>query len=281
MPNGSRLLLTVVSVLSLCLYASAQQLAPAAAPSPDDVALRSLVVKYFDAYAKKDLDAITSLWGKDAPGVASRRDMLRRMFSIEDYRFSEPAVSRIKVEGGNASARVVVERDATRLRDSSGSILKSAVRSDLSCVTENGEWRFWNETPAVAGLADALTAAKTDADREALLAGDQELVNRELLTLLNNQSDRAYTQSDYSRALSILTGQRLVAEKLGDKKETSHALMNIGIIHFMQKRYQQALDVYQKGPDDRGRARTQVGIGQLSDQHRSRSIRPREGAAGD
>ena len=247
MPNGSRLLLTVVSVICICLSASAQQLAPGGAPSPDEVALRSLVVKYFDAYAKEDLDSVMSLWGKDAQGVASRRDLLRRMFAIEDYRFSEPTISRIKVEGGRASARVVVERDVTRLRDSSNSIIKNTVRSDLSFVMENGEWRFWSEAPAVAGLANALAAAKTDAEREAMLAGDPDLVNRELLALLANQSDRAFTQSDYPRALSILMGQRLVAERLGEKKGASQAWMNIGIIHFEQKRHQQALDAYQKG----------------------------------
>src|SRR5262249_20381841 len=109
------------------------------------------------------------------------------------------------------------------------------------------EWRFWSEAPAVAGLASALAAAKTDAEREALPAGDQDLVNRELLALLANQSDRAFTQADYPRALSILISRRLVAEKLGDRIETSGAWMNTGIIHFTQKRYQQALDAYQKG----------------------------------
>src|SRR4030095_6164087 len=100
--------------------------------SPDEVALRTLVVKYYDAYAKKDLDAITALWGKDAPGFASRRDMLPRMFAIEDYRFSEPAVSRIRGARGSDSARVFVERDAMSLRVPSAPIRKSAVRSDLS-----------------------------------------------------------------------------------------------------------------------------------------------------
>ena len=161
MPSGSRLLLTVVSVICICLSTSAQQLAPGGAPSPDEVALRSLVVKYFDAYAKEDLDSVMSLWGKDAQGVASRRDLLRRMFAFEDYRFSEPAISRIKVEGGRASARVVVERDTTRFRDSSTPVVKSTLRSDISFVMENGEWRFWSEAPAVAGLANALATAKT------------------------------------------------------------------------------------------------------------------------
>src|SRR5262249_50424598 len=134
MPNRARLLLSVVSIICLSLYTSAQQLAPGGAPSPDEVALRTLVVKYFDAYAKKDLDAVMALWSKDAQGVASRRDLLRRMFTIGDYWFSDPAISRIKVEGGRASARVVIQRNVTRLRDSSTSIIKSTVRSDLSFV---------------------------------------------------------------------------------------------------------------------------------------------------
>ena len=247
MPNRARFLLIVVSIIFLCLSASAQQLAPGGASSPDEVALRALVVKYFDAYAKKDLDAIAALWSKDSPTGASRRELLQRMFAIEDYRFSEPTISRIKIEGGQASARVAIERDAISVRGSSTSIRKSSVRADLSFVRENGEWKFWSETPAVAGLANALATAKTDAERKALLTGDQELINRELLLLLNNQSDRAYAQADYSRALSVLMSQRLVAERLGDRKETSHAWMNTGIIHFMQKRYQQALDAYQKG----------------------------------
>src|SRR5262249_13853966 len=208
--------------LALCLLSFstfAQQLATGGASSADQRAFRALVVKYYDAYAKKDLDAIIALWGKDAPGIVSRRDMLPRMFAVEDYRFSEPAISRIKIEGGRASARVFVEREAISLRGPSTSIRKSAVRSDLLFIRENGEWKFWNETPAVSGLANALAAAKADAERDALLAGDQELVNRELLMLLNNLSDRAYAQADYSRALSLLMSQRLVADKLGDRNE--------------------------------------------------------------
>jgi CHAT domain-containing protein len=246
MPNKSRLLLTAVSIICLCLPTLAQQLSPGGA-SPDEVALRAVVVKYFEAYAKKDLDAMMALWSKDAPGVAARRDLLQRMFTFEDYQFSEPAISRIRVEGGHASARALIERKVGRLRGATPVFVTSPVRSDLSFVKENGEWRFWSETPAVAMLANALAAAKTDAEREALLDGDRDLVNIELLRLLMNQSDRAFTQAEYSHALSILLPQRLVAERLGEKKELSHILMNTGIIHFAQKHYQQALDVYQKG----------------------------------
>src|SRR5262247_1573353 len=246
MLNRSRLLLTVVSVICICLPAFAQQLAPGGAPSPDEVALRTLIVKYFDAYAKKDLDAIMALWSKDAPGGDARRLRLQGRFANEDYQFSEPVISRIRIEGAHASARALIERRVTRFRGSSTMNIIS-VRSNLSFVKESGEWKLWSETPAVASLATALTAAKTDAEREALLAGEQELVNRELLGLLVSQSFQAFTQPDYPRALSILLGQRLVAEKLGERKELSQAWMNTGIIYFTQKLYQQALDAYQKG----------------------------------
>src|SRR5215510_9695115 len=85
MPNRSRLLLTVVSVICICLPAFAQQLAPGGASSPDEVALRALIVKYFDTYAKKDLDAFMALWIKDAPGGDARRQRLQGRFFVEGY----------------------------------------------------------------------------------------------------------------------------------------------------------------------------------------------------
>jgi tetratricopeptide (TPR) repeat protein len=62
-----------------------------------------------------------------------------------------------------------------------------------------------------------------------------------------NQSDRAFTQAEYSRALSLLLAQRLIAERLDEKKDLSHILMNTGIIYFAQKHYQPALDAYRNG----------------------------------
>jgi hypothetical protein len=161
----------MVLIICLSLSAFAQQLAPSGAPSPDEAALRALVVKYFDVYTKKDPDAIMALWSKDAPGVERRRDQLQRMFTFQDYQFSDPAISRIKVEDGKASARAFIERSVTKYSGSSTYDIKSS-RYDLSFVKENGEWRLWSDAPAVAGLANALTAAKTDAEREAMLAGD-------------------------------------------------------------------------------------------------------------
>src|SRR5262245_34477897 len=141
MPNGSRLLLTVVSVICICLSTSAQQLAPGGAPSTDEVELRSLVVKYFDGYAKKDLEAIMALWTKDAPGSDARLLRLHGMFADEDYQFSEPVISRIRIEGAHASARALIERRVTRFRGSSTMNINS-VRSNLSFVKESGEWKL-------------------------------------------------------------------------------------------------------------------------------------------
>src|SRR5262249_9571429 len=116
-----------------CLSVFAQQLAPGGATSPEEVALRALVVKYFDAYAKKDVDASMALWSKDAPGGDARRIRLHGRFADEDYQFSEPVISRIKIEDAHASARALIERRVTRFRGSSTMNINS-VRSDLSFV---------------------------------------------------------------------------------------------------------------------------------------------------
>jgi CHAT domain-containing protein/tetratricopeptide (TPR) repeat protein len=245
MLNKASLLLIAVILYCTCCPAFAQQAANYSAK--DEAALRNLIVRYFDAYAKKDLDALAALWSNESPVIASRREMLRRMFGIEDYKFSEPVVSRIKIEGDRASSRVVVERSATSVSSNVPSTRNTAVRADLSFVRENGEWKLFDEKPAVSGLVAAMAATKTDAEREALLTSDPELVTRELLFLLSSQSDSAYASADHSRAQTLLLAVLLVAEKLGDKKEAANAWMNLGIIHFVQRRFQQSLDAYQKG----------------------------------
>ncbi len=254
-------LLTVLFLLCLCCSAFAQPATGNSSASADEAALRNLVIRYFDAYAKKDLDALAALWSARSPIIASRRAMLQRMFGLEDYQFSQPAISRIRIEGDQASSRVVVERDTISLRGNIAPIRKTTVRADLSFVRENGEWKLFDEKPAVTGLVAAMALTKTDAEREVLLANDPDLVNRELLFVLTGQSDRAYAGGDHSRAHSLLISVLLVAGRLGDHKEIANAWMNLGIIHFVQRRYPQALDAYQKGlaiEEDLGRRSEQA-----------------------
>lgn len=208
----------------------------------DEEKLRAAVGKYFDAYAKEDWDAFASVWHETSPMLASRFNVMKAQFANEDFSFSEPILSRLKIEGDTARLRVATSRTAKHR--TTNVVRLTEVRTEMTFVRENGEWRLWTEASPVSELLNALADAKTDQERRKLLTEDKELVTRELLFLLSGTSDRAYTQADYARALRLLQSVVLVAETIGDKNEQANAWHNMGIIHFLQNRPEPALAAY-------------------------------------
>jgi tetratricopeptide (TPR) repeat protein len=170
--------------------------------------------------------------------------MWRRLFEIETYQFSQLSITRIRFETGRAFARVAAAR--TTVNTQNNAVRQTEMRVEYSFVKEDGQWKFFNETPATMGLFNELAQAKTDAERNALLDGEPTLVTRELLFQLSSQSDFAYTSASYDRAMNLLAAARRVAERIDDKKEQANAWQNIGIIHFVKLRHPAALDAYQK-----------------------------------
>lgn len=210
----------------------------------DEATLRAIVGKYFEAYTQKDWDAFAALWKEDSPALAARRNIWQQQAANFDFEFTEPVVSRVKIVDDKATLRVAVRR--TRIAKTYNSADITDVRTEMSFLRVNGQWKLWSETSAVGGLLSALTAARTDEERRRLLEEDSELVTRELLFLLGGQSDRAYVQGDYARSLGLLQSVILVAERLGDRNELSEGWHKAGIIHFLQKRYDEALVAYRK-----------------------------------
>ena len=76
-----------------------------------DTDVRAVVEQYFARYATKDLDGLLSLWSAKSPDYAALKKDLERQFAAEDYRLSAPSISRIKVEGEQASLRATVKSD--------------------------------------------------------------------------------------------------------------------------------------------------------------------------
>lgn len=208
----------------------------------DEAALTAIVGKYFEAYAHKDWIAMQAIWQPSSPGRGQRFEILPKQFADSELNFSTPQISRFKVDGDTATLRV-----STRRTSKNGTVNSiTDVRVEMVFVREAGQWKLWSEISPITALLNALTDAKTDEERRRLLDQESDLVTRDLLFMLAGQSDRAYAQGNQARSLNLLHSQILVAERLDNRSELSDAWHKVGIIHFLQKRFDDALAAYRK-----------------------------------
>jgi hypothetical protein len=112
----------ICPVFSQSQSSSSPSSAPLTASRPPaESDLRALVEKYFALYAGKDLEGLLGLWSEKSPDHASFKQILQGQslqgqFAAENYSFSLPAISRLKVEGERASLRATVDKGLAPLR---------------------------------------------------------------------------------------------------------------------------------------------------------------------
>jgi CHAT domain-containing protein/uncharacterized protein HemY len=207
--------------------------------------LRAVVEKYFALYSGKDLDGLMSLWSQKSPDYASFKQNLQGQFATEDYSFTIPAISRVKVEGELASLRATVKLTATDLKRKQQR--EQQITRNFSLVREAGTWKVWRSVPAENDLAEALAQAKTEEERTGLLTEEKELMTSELARALVGQGDRLRNQGDYPQALTRYRLAQSIAEQIGDKSGIATTWYTIGLVHGSQGDYAQALECLRKG----------------------------------
>src|SRR5207247_828366 len=130
-------------------------------PVPDEAALRSLVDKYFEAYARGDVESFLKLWSRNAEGMEGRRQAVQRNFSLFKHSFFNLAVSRIKIEGDRATLRAAAKRVSVTTTGQPSPSIEMSV--NFECVKEDGEWRFRRESSALGDFLNVLSKVKTEA----------------------------------------------------------------------------------------------------------------------
>jgi CHAT domain-containing protein/lipopolysaccharide biosynthesis regulator YciM len=236
--------------LSLSLICPAFPQAQSPSSAPPTVArptaesdLRAVVEKYFALYAGKDPEGLMSLWSEKSPDHASFKQSLQLQFAAENYSFSLPAITRLKVEGERAGLRATVNLTAINLKNNQKR--EQRIARNFALVSEDGKWKVWRSAPAENDLAEALAKSKTEAERAGLLADEKELVTPELALSLGNQGDRFYTQGAYPEALSIYRLEQSLAGRIGARAGVARAFNHIGNVQLQQGDYAQALESFQ------------------------------------
>jgi CHAT domain-containing protein/lipopolysaccharide biosynthesis regulator YciM len=236
--------------LSLSLICPAFPQAQSPSSAPPTVArptaesdLRAVVEKYFALYAGKDLEGLMSLWSEKSPNHASFKQSLQLQFAAENYSFSLPAITRLKVEGERAGLRATVNLTAINLKNNQKR--EQRIARNFALVSEDGKWKVWRSAPAENDLAEALAKSKTEAERAGLLADEKELVTPELALALGTQGDRFYTQGAYPEALSIYRLEQSLVDRIGARAGVARAFNHIGNVQLQQGDYAQALESFQ------------------------------------
>ena len=221
--------------------------APASTPGVDDPALRAAVQRFYETQEQEDVAGYLALWSAKAqPPPAAQ---LKFIFDSGDDKFSEIEITRVTESRGRVRVRV----DVLRVRTPSarpGGFLPPAVTSRMQAALtfekEGDEWKLVREGQAADDLALVVMEAASDAEREAALASEPDLIGPQLLTAFARLGGAASVKQDYAGALKIYEQLALVARRHGFKKEEAEALQNIANAHYFLRRLPEALAAYEQ-----------------------------------
>src|SRR5262249_52324712 len=102
------------------------------------------------------------------------------------------------------------------------------------------------EESAFENLAATLAATATETERNALLAGEKDLLSAELGAALNALGVTYASRSLYPKAIDIFRIAQSVAEKIDDRQNFTAALYNIGLAYSRLGDFELALEHLQK-----------------------------------
>jgi CHAT domain-containing protein len=240
----------------ICLSIQAQTAADAAAKlspslSADDAAIQKLVLKGYEAYAKKDVPTLYSIFSRQSPYLEQFKISLEEDFvanekaKIEGIRVN--LIRNVQIQGDKATARLkvvihAVDKDTGKEAEGFGEMDHT-----LRFVKENGIWKVWQFIDTAKELTAELLAAKTDEERAAVLKAMGEPFTDGLLRGLADQAQSLLegkgndTQSEMIFNIVLATSKR-VNSLLG----TANAMMGLGDVYAAQGDYLRAADNYQQ-----------------------------------
>ncbi|MGH9759955.1 MAG: nuclear transport factor 2 family protein, partial [Blastocatellia bacterium] len=172
-------------VMRLCglvvLISTPGVVAPVFPQQQIEVELRTLVERYFDSYAKTDLDGLMSLWSERSPERESTRRTLQQTFAnTSKLEVKNLVIQKVVIDGTDASVRASVEIGESD-KDASSHLSPGRINCVLHFIQESKAWKVWRYAFAEEELATELLRVSADGERTQLLETRRELVTAALL----------------------------------------------------------------------------------------------------
>jgi tetratricopeptide (TPR) repeat protein len=202
-----------------------------------------MVKDFYEACARKDVDAIVGLWSEKSPQLESRKPELETLFATQESTFSSLAFSTRKIEGDKASLRASVE--VTAVDSETKQSQKSKLIRNFQFIKDAGAWKLWGYTLAVEDFSALLIEARPE-QRHAMLSAEKELITSDLGQSLIRWATSSFFQQKYDLALEHYNLALSVADQLGDKTVAGYALLGLGNTYRAKSDYARALEHQRK-----------------------------------
>lgn len=257
------LLLTLA--LGWAVVVSADPTAPA--PAAEEAALRAVVTQFYAAWQKEDLDAFMTLWTAGSPERVWLRRTYRQIFGSDNCTFRLNSLSGVTVSGDPADASKPAGASATAAVSfvSVNTYSKRRVEGNFEArfrfAREGGGWKVVHYASPAHDLAEAQIAAKSDAERLALLESRLPLPPAELWVTLSRRGLELNRRGSFDPALEAFRIAGWVAERLGDRAGVASAVYTSADVHgsrgnapLAREHLQRALDLSEQIGDRIGMA---------------------------
>lgn len=241
------------------------QQAPAGAPlDPSAIAVRDLIVQYYDAQTAKDPDKAAGFWSASANPRMSREAFVA-VFGAGDAQYT-PDIQSITVIGNEARVRLHLVIARTVVRNDVPNIVRLTQDNSELWRKEGATWKLMREGPAAEDFADQLLAAPA-AERSRLMQENPAELTSGLRYVLAQRASRLAGSLQYAAAREIFLLVLDVARVTNDRRSESEALQNIANAFYFLQQFDSALEFYQQRltlskqmSDEEGTAASLLGV---------------------
>jgi CHAT domain-containing protein len=215
-------------------------------PWPD---IDEFVLKAYNAYLEKDQQLLFSLHSQTSPYFAEFKSvMLGDFANRQNVRFAAKNVRGVKVDvqGDKATLRVVVNLDARDIETGREAEGFPEWDHTLYLVKEQGSWKLWRFVNTAEEFMGDYFAAKTDGEREILIAKAKPVTYGFLKGLEEIGLGLLEQRGDDLHAAEILQLDYRLSVETKNMGGEAGALVALGDVYFAQGDYARAGDNYQK-----------------------------------
>jgi tetratricopeptide (TPR) repeat protein len=202
---------------------------------------KEILQRFFEAYARKDLDGMTTLYHPGGP-ARFRRNVVLVEFDLRQVELGGLTVRNASADAGGGRARAILD---LKVADEKTKKVRNErrVRDFTFLPDDTGAWRIWNEVSPAGELARRLLATPS-ADRDALIAAEPEMSSDDTLTGLASEAGRLQAQQRYDQVLDALAIETTLARLLGNMDALGGALIQTGSLRMLTGRYPEAADAF-------------------------------------